>query len=346
MIFLNCDYNEGAHERILKKMMETNLEQTAGYGEDDYCRQAAELIIEKCQAPDAYVQFLVGGTQANLTVIAAALKPWQGVLCADTGHINCHETGAIEATGHKVLALPGRNGKIKAEQVAEAVKAHREDEAFEHIVQPGMVYISNPTEIGTIYHKKSLEDLYQVCRENGLYLYIDGARMGYGLTARDNDLTLPFIAEHCDAFTIGGTKGGAMFGEAVVITNPALAKDFRYMIKQRGGMLAKGRLLGIQFLELFQEDLYFKLGQYANDMAMKIKNAMMERGVSFPIPSTTNQQFPVLTDSELARLSEKFRFTYWERVDESHSMIRICTSWATREADVDELIEEFRKLHV
>lgn len=342
MILLNCDYNEGAHERILKRLVETNREQTVGYGEDDYCRQAAELILEKCEMPEAYVQFMVGGTQTNMTVIAAALKPWQGVISADSGHINCHETGAIEATGHKVLAVENRNGKVKARQVRELVKAHFEDESCEHTVQPGMVYISNPSEIGTIYHKRGLEELYDACRENGLYLYIDGARLGYGLTARDNDLTLPFIARHCDAFTIGGTKQGALFGEAVVITNPTLAKDFRYMIKQRGGMLAKGRLLGLQFLELLQDDLYFELAQNANHLAMKIRSALIDRGISMPIMSTTNQQFAVFTDSELSRLSEKYSFSYWGRIDESHSMVRICTSWATKEEDVEELIRDLK----
>ena len=342
MIFLNCDYNEGAHERILEKLMETNMEQTIGYGEDDYCRQAAELILEKCQMPQAMVQFLVGGTQTNLTVISAALKPYQGVISADTGHINCHETGAIEATGHKVLVLPGRNGKIKGDQIREMAKAHWEDVCFEHMVQPGMVYISNPTEIGTIYHKRSLEDLYAACKEYGLYLYIDGARLGYGLTARDNDLTLPFIASHCDAFTIGGTKQGALFGEAVVITNPVLAKDFRYMVKQKGGMLAKGRLLGIQFLELMRDDLYFELSAHADNLAMKIRSVLIERGICGPIPSTTNQQFAVFTDQELGRLSEKYSFSYWNRVDESHSMVRICTSWATREEDVDQLLKDLK----
>ena len=258
MIFFNCDYNEGAHENIIKRLAETNREQTVGYGEDDYCRQAAEMVLEKCEMPEAQVHFLVGGTQTNLTVIAAGLKPWQGVISADTGHINCHETGAIEATGHKVLALPCRNGKLKGEQIREVVRNHWEDATHEHMVQPGMVYISNPTEIGTIYHQKGLEELYRACQDCGLYLYIDGARMGYGLMARDNDLTLPFIARHCDAFTLGGTKQGALFGEALVITNPALGKDFRYLIKQRGGMLAKGRLLGIQFQELMRNDLYFE----------------------------------------------------------------------------------------
>ena len=343
MIFFNCDYNEGAHENIIKRLAETNREQTVGYGEDDYCRQAAEIILEKCEMPEAQVHFLVGGTQTNLTVIAACLKPWQGVISADTGHINCHETGAIEATGHKVLDLPCRNGKLKGEQIREVVRNHWEDATHEHMVQPGMVYISNPTEIGTIYHQKGLEELYRACQDCGLYLYIDGARMGYGLMARDNDLTLPFIARHCDAFTLGGTKQGALFGEALVITNPALGKDFRYLIKQRGGMLAKGRLLGIQFQELMRNDLYFDLSAHAIAMAMKIRATLVDLGIPMPIASTTNQQFAVFTDSELSRLAGKYSFSYWERVDASHSMVRICTSWATREEDVDALIKDLRR---
>ncbi|HIQ95805.1 MAG TPA: low specificity L-threonine aldolase [Candidatus Limivivens merdigallinarum] len=344
MIFFNCDYNEGAHERILQRLMETNMEQTVGYGEDAYCQKAAELILQECQAPEADVHFLVGGTQANLTVIAAALRPYEGVLTADTGHINCHETGAVEATGHKVLALPGRNGKIRAEQVREAVRSHREDPSFEHIVKPGMVYISNPTEIGTIYHKGSLGKLYEACKECGLYLYIDGARLGYGLAARDNDLDLPFIARHCDVFTIGGTKMGTLFGEAVVITNPELQKDFRYMIKRQGGMLAKGRLLGIQFLAMFEDGLYYRLGEHADEQAMRIKHALIEAGCNFSFSSSTNQQFPVLSDAKLKKLSEIYAFSYWERVDEHYSMVRICTSWATKTEDVDALIRDIQNL--
>ena len=344
MIFFNCDYNEGAHERILQRLMETNMEQTVGYGEDAYCQKAAELILQECQAPEADVHFLVGGTQANLTVIAAALRPYEGVLTADTGHINCHETGAVEATGHKVLALPGRNGKIRAEQVREAVRSHREDPSFEHIVKPGMVYISNPTEIGTIYHKGSLGKLYEACKECGLYLYIDGARLGYGLAARDNDLDLPFIARHCDVFTIGGTKMGTLFGEAVVITNPELQKDFRYMIKRQGGMLAKGRILGIQFLAMFEDGLYYRLGEHADEQAMRIKHALIEAGCNFSFSSSTNQQFPVLSDAKLKKLSEIYAFSYWERVDEHYSMVRICTSWATKTEDVDALIRDIQNL--
>ena len=344
MIRFNCDYSEGAHPQVLQRLVETNMEQTVGYGEDAYCQKAAELILQECQAPEADVHFLVGGTQANLTVIAAALRPYEGVLTADTGHINCHETGAVEATGHKVLALPGRNGKIRAEQVREAVRSHREDPSFEHIVKPGMVYISNPTEIGTIYHKGSLGKLYEACKECGLYLYIDGARLGYGLAARDNDLDLPFIARHCDVFTIGGTKMGTLFGEAVVITNPELQKDFRYMIKRQGGMLAKGRLLGIQFLAMFEDGLYYRLGEHADEQAMRIKHALIEAGCNFSFSSSTNQQFPVLSDAKLKKLSEIYAFSYWERVDEHYSMVRICTSWATKTEDVDALIRDIQNL--
>ena len=259
MIFFNCDYNEGAHENIIKRLAETNREQTVGQGEDDYCRQAAEMVLEKCEMPEAQVHFLVGGTQTNLTVIAAGLKPWQGVISADTGHINCHETGAIEATGHKVLALPCRNGKLKGEQIREVVRNHWEDATHEHMVQPGMVYISHPTENGTIYSKSELQELYATCKELGLPLFMDGARMGYGLMSEKSDMTLADIAANTDVFYIGGTKVGALFGEAVVITKSALKKDFRYCMKQSGAMLAKGRLLGIQFDTLFTDDLYFKI---------------------------------------------------------------------------------------
>lgn len=244
MIRFNSDYTEGCHPAILKKLEETNMEQTAGYGEDEYCREAAERIKAVCLAPDADVHFLVGGTQTNVTVIASALKSYQGVITATTGHINVHETGALEACGHKCLTIETPDGKLTAEQVLKYTKAHFADESFEHTVQPKMVYISNPTELGTIYKKAELETLYRVCRENDLYLFLDGARLGYGLACRENDLTMADIAANTDVFYIGGTKVGALFGEAVVITNPELKKDFRYNIKQRGGMLAKGRLLG------------------------------------------------------------------------------------------------------
>ena len=252
MIRFNCDYCEGAHERILRKLAETNLEQTPGYGEDHYCAEAAGIIRSLCGQEDAAVHFLVGGTQANMTVIASALRSHQGVAGAVTAHINVHETGSIEATGHKVLALPSEDGKITAEQVEELYQAHIRDESFEHTVQPKMVYISNPTELGTIYTRSELENLYEVCRKYGLYLFVDGARLAYGLAAEGNDLDLKSLAAACDVFYIGGTKAGALFGEAVVILNDELKADFRYHIKQRGGMLAKGRLLGIQFGELLR----------------------------------------------------------------------------------------------
>ena len=245
MIYFNSDYLEGAHPSIMVKMAETNMVQTVGYGEDEYCEAAREKIKIACQAPEADVHFLVGGTQTNTTVIAAILRPWQGVISAVSGHINCHEAGAIESTGHKVITLPTGNGKITAQQVADYVEWHKNDESTEHIVQPGMVYISHPTEAGTLYTKAELTELYDTCRRYGLPLFIDGARLGYGLAADESDMTLPEFARLCDVFYIGGTKVGALFGEAVVIMNESIKKDFRFIMKQRGGRLAKGRLLGI-----------------------------------------------------------------------------------------------------
>ena len=281
MLRFECDYGEGAAPAVLDLLQQTNFDQTPGYGEDEYCAKAAAQIRSLCDAPDADVHFFVGATQANLTVIAAALKPWQGVLCADSGHIHVHETGAVEATGHKCLALPGKNGKITARQVRKAVEEHRANASHEHEVQPGMVYISFPTEGGTLYSKAELTALYQVCQKCGLPLFIDGARMGYGLTCDDCDLTLPELARLCDVFYIGGNKVGALFGEAVVIMNPALKRDFRFMMKQRGGMLAKGRLLGLQFDTLFTDDLYFKISRHANVMAKKIHAIFEDCGYKF-----------------------------------------------------------------
>ncbi|MCR1839726.1 threonine aldolase family protein [Murimonas intestini] len=344
MIRFNCDYAEGAHEMILRRLMETNLVQTPGYGEDEYCEQARETIKKACGREDAYVQFLVGGTQANLTVIDAALRTHQGVIAACTGHINVHETGSIEACGHKVLAVNGRDGKVEAAQVEKMCEAHIHDDSFEHMVQPKMVYISNPTEIGTLYSKAELEELYRVCKKYGLYLFLDGARLGYGLMAEGNDLDLPSIAALCDVFYIGGTKVGALFGEAVVILNPALKEDFRYIMKQKGAMLAKGRLLGIQFQALFEDGLYFEISRHADQLAMKLKEAFIEHGCTFLAESVTNQQFPVFKDTELEELGKDFSFTYQERVDEEHSAVRFCTSWATKEEDVDALIEKIRNL--
>lgn len=340
MILFNSDYTEGAHPRILERLMETNLEQTTGYGEDAYCEAAREAIRKVCDAPEADVHFLVGGTQANFTVISSALKPYQGVLCADTGHINVHETGAVEACGHKVLALPGKDGKITAEQIRNAHDLHWSDESHEHIAQPKMVYISHPTELGTLYTKGELEEIGRVCRECGLYLFLDGARLGYGLMAPGTDVTIADIAKICDVFYIGGTKVGALFGEAVVIMNPQLKPDFRYCIKQKGGMLAKGRLLGIQFLELFRDGVYFEIAKHAIDMAMILKEGLKEKGYSFFMDSVTNQQFIMIEDEKLEKIREKYGVTYQQRYDETHSVIRLCTSWATTEENVRSLLAD------
>ena len=334
MIYFTSDYTEGCHERILHRMMETNLEQTPGYGTDYHCENAARYIKAECGREDLDVHFLVGGTQTNLTLIAAALRPHQGAVCAESGHIHVHETGAVEATGHKCLTLPSPDGKITAEQVAALVHLHRTDESMEHTVQPKLVYISNPTEYGTIYFKAELEALSAVCRENGLYLFLDGARLGYGLRCRENDVTLPDLARLCDAFYIGGTKVGALFGEALVLTHPALREDFRYLIKQRGGMLAKGRLLGIQFETLFEDGLYWEVSDHALRMADTLRTALTGCGLPMQVQSLTNQLFPIVSDDLLAKLREKYAVTYMNRVDEHRSCIRLCTSWATREEDV------------
>lgn len=344
MLRFNCDYSEGAHPKILEKLVQTNYEQTEGYGEDNYCKEAICLIKEKCRRQDVDVHFFAGGTQTNLTVISAALRPHQGAISAESGHINVHESGAIEATGHKVLALPSSDGKLTAKQIQEVYDNHFNDVTHEHMVQPKLVYISNPTEIGSIYSKAELTAISETCRINNLLLYMDGARLGYALCAEGNDLELSTIAQLCDAFYIGGTKIGALFGEALVICNEELKSDFRYLIKQKGGLLAKGRLLGIQFLALFEEDLYFKMAKHANEMANLIKEACIKRGYSFLSPSITNQQFPIMPDTVLERLKENYGYSYWQRVDENHSAVRFCTSWATEKDAVLRLIGDIEKL--
>lgn len=343
-ILFQCDYNEGAHPLIMERLMKTNMEQTPGYGVDEYCMAAADKIRTACKAEDVDVHFLVGGTQTNLTVIDAAIRSHQGVLCAVTGHINVHETGAIEACGHKVLGLPSPDGKISALQVAEACEHHWADGAREHTVQPGMVYISNPTELGTIYSAEEIKALYETCGKYGLYLFLDGARLGYGLTAPDNDLNLQILAEYTDVFYIGGTKVGALFGEAVVIKNEVLKKDFRYFIKQKGGMLAKGRLLGIQFDTLFTDDLYFEISRKAIEQAERIREVIDQKGFPYLVANKTNQIFPILPDEYLEKLGEKFCYSYERRMDESHSAVRFCTSWATKDENVDALIQAISEL--
>lgn len=344
MIYFHNDYAEGCHPKVLQALTETNLCQSVGYGEDEYCAAAAEKIRKLCQREDAAVHFLVGGTQTNLTVIDAALRPHQGVLCPAGGHINVHETGAVEATGHKVLALPSSDGKLTAKQVRENVEAHRADSSFEHMAQPKMVYISNPTEYGTLYSLSELEELTKACRELGLYLFLDGARLGYGLVAEGYDVTLADIARLTDVFYIGGTKVGALFGEAVVIANPALKEDFRYLIKQHGGMLAKGRLLGVQFDALMTDNLYWDISRHAVRLADQLRQTLDAIGASYLVPGITNQVFPILPDALLEELGKEFCFTEMERIDESHRAVRFCTSWATTRENMDKLCDTLRNL--
>ena len=338
MIQFQCDYNEGAHPRIMERLMETNFEQTVGYGEDHYCEAARAAVRKAVGREDVDVHFLVGGTQANATVISSILRPYQGVLCATTGHINVHETGAIEHGGHKVLALEAADGLLTAALIREAVEAHYAEDGPEHTVQPGMVYISFSSEVGTVYSLSQLREISAVCREYGLPLFIDGARMGYGLASEGCDVSLSDIAALADVFYLGGTKQGALFGEAVVIVNDALKKDFRYCIKQNGGMLAKGRLLGIQFLTLFEDGLYFQLSEHAVSQAMRIRDAFESKGFGFLVQSPSNQQFPILDNATMERLSSDFLFSFWQKVDDTHTAVRFCTSWATRPEAVDALI--------
>lgn len=342
MIRFNCDYNEGAHPRIMDALVNTNMVQTVGYGQDEYCEAAREAIKRVCGCPEAEVHFLVGGTQANLTVIASILRPHQAVLSVKEGHINVHETGAIEACGHKVMTIEGRDGKLTGEQIREAYKLHWEDGAHEHMTQPKMVYISNPTELGTLYTKAELEDISHACKDCNLYLFLDGARLGYGLMSDGSDITMEDLAKCCDVFYIGGTKVGALFGEAVVITNKMLQEDFRYIIKQKGGMLAKGRLLGIQFLELFKDGLYFEISKHAIDMAKLLKNGLKEIGYNFYVESVTNQQFVIVPDEKLKELDGKYGYEYQMRYDETSSVVRFCTSWATKEENVLKLLEDMK----
>lgn len=344
MIFFECDYAEGAHPKILEKMIATNMEQTLGYSEDEYCNQARTLIKNMCNAPNSDVHFLVGGTQTNTTVISSILRPHQGVICAESGHINIHETGAIEARGHKVLPLSSSDGKISAQQIENYCRSHWEDVTHEHIVQPGMVYISFPTENGTIYSKSELQNIHNTCKKYELPLFVDGARLGYGLTAHNNDLTLEDFVMLTDVFYIGGTKVGALLGEAVVINNSALKKDFRYLIKQQGGLLAKGRIIGIQFCTLFTENLYFEIAEKANKLAMQIHNAFAKKGIEFLYDSSTNQQFPILSNHEIEILEKKYLFGFWKRIDQEYAAVRFCTSWATQSEHICQLTEDIEKL--
>ena len=334
MLYFHNDYNEMCHEKVLERIASCAGEKVIGYGRDHWCEKAAKMICNACGNDDLFVHFLVGGTQTNLTVIDGCLRPHQGVISAETGHIHVHETGSIEACGHKILALPTADGKVRAEQVEKLMLAHLSDSDAEHTVQPKMVYISNPTELGTIYYKEDLKALHEVCKKYGLYLFMDGARLGYGLTAKDNDLTLPDLAELTDVFYIGGTKCGAMFGEAVVFSNSVIAEDFRYLIKQHGGMLAKGWLLGVQFTTLMEDSLYFSICKHANEQADAIRKAVKDAGYDLLAETTTNQVFPILPDTLLNALKDIVTFTEQGRITDTTRAVRFCTSWATTDENV------------
>jgi len=335
------DYSVGSHPNILNKLIETNLEPQLGYGEDTYTLEAKEIIRKKVNNPKADVFLLTGGTQTNLIVISFLLRPHEAVISAKTGHISANETGAIEATGHKVVTVDTENGKLNPKHIQKALNEHLNKP---HVVKPRMVYISNSTEIGSIYTKKELTELSSFCKSNNLFLYLDGARLGHALTSSENDLTLIDIAQLTDVFYIGATKNGALLGEAVIFNTPYLGLDFQLALKQKGALLAKGRLLAIQFIELFKDDLYFILADHANKMAMKLAYAIQGNGYSFLTKPVSNQIFPILPKELITKLSNKYLFYVWKEVDENLSAIRLIASWATDEKMVDELINDIKQI--
>lgn len=338
MIRLACDYQEGCLPAILERLQETNLVPAPGYGEDEFSENARRLIREACRAPEARVFFLEGGTQTNSIAIHAILAGYEGVLSAESGHIAVHEAGAVEARGHKVITLPQKAGKISAASIEKWMEAFLRDTSKDHVVQPGMVYISQPTEFGTLYSLAELEDISAVCCRYGLPLFIDGARMAYGLASEANDAGLSDIARLADVFYIGGTKCGALIGEALVVTNPALMKHFFTLQKQQGAVLAKGRLLGINFEVLMSGTTYVDAGRHGVELAQKIRAALLEKGYELYVDSRTNQIFAWLTDEDLKHIGEKAAISIWERRDDGKTLCRFCTSWATREEDVDAVI--------
>lgn len=338
MLHFDSDYMETAHPAILHRFSEIIGEQNTGYGFDRYTKKAAKKIAVACGKPDALVKFLVGGTQTNATVIDAFLRKFEGVISVAAGHIATHEAGAIEGSSHKVLPIEGRNGKVTKEVLSAYLKDFYDDENYEHMVLPKMVYISHPTEDGTLYTRDELRSLREICDQYRLYLYLDGARLGYGLTAPGTDVTLKDIAEYCDAFYIGGTKVGAMCGEAVVIPDPQVVPHFFTHIKQHGALLAKGWVLGLQFDVLFTDDLYYRLGRHANEMAGMLKKGLKEKGYRFYIDSPTNQQFIIVDEEQLKRISRVTTYGFWCKYDENHTVIRLATSWATKPEDVTDLL--------
>ena len=338
-LFLN-DYSEGCHTRILEALAKTNLNQELGYGEDSLSLEAAHLIKEKINNSEADVHFVSGGTQANLIVLASMLKPYESVIAASTAHINTHEAGSIEAIGHKINTVQNADGKLTPESIQEIVEMHED----EHMVKPKVVFISQATEVGTIYTKDELENISKICKKLNLYLYLDGARLGSALTSKGADLDLSGVAKLVDVFYVGGTKNGALIGEAIVIMNPGLKADFRRHLKQRGGLLAKGRILGAQFLELFKEDLFFELAQTANKHAERLITGIKACGYKFLTESSTNQIFPIFPNSIINKLKSDYGFYVWEKVDENNSAIRLVTSWATKEEAVDDFLTSLKKI--
>ncbi|WP_407854936.1 threonine aldolase family protein [Enterococcus hailinensis] len=338
MLNFESDYLEGAHEKILQRMLETNEEKLTGYGHDKYSASAVDKIRQACLCPEAEIYFISGGTLTNALVIASMLKKYEGVLAAETAHIATHETGAIEYSGHKVLTLPQKQGKITADQIRDYLTTFWADANHEFMVFPGMVYLSHPTEYGTLYTKDELKNISEVCRQYQIPLFLDGARLGYGLASPETDVTLPMIAEYCDVFYIGGTKVGAFLGEAIVFTKNNRPEYFLAHMKQQGALLAKGRLLGLQFDTLFTDQLYFEISQHAIAMAMRLKKGLQEKHYRFYLDSPTNQQFIVIQNEQLEILKKSVAFGFWEQFDESHSVIRFATSWATKESEIDELL--------
>lgn len=341
MISFKNDYSEGCITEIMDLMQNTNMMQSVGYGEDEFCEKAKKILHYQLKNEQCDIHFLAGGTQANLTIISAMLRPYEAVIAVKSSHINVHETGAIEATGHKVIIASGKSGKLTVDGIREAYHIHED----EHMVKPAMVYISNATEIGTIYTKNDLRALRAVCDELGLYLFMDGARLGSALASVDSDLKMKDLCVLCDVFYIGGTKNGALFGEAVVIVNDTLKTNFRYMIKQRGGMLAKGRLLGIQFVGLFETKQFLKIAKHANEMALRLQDAFQELGYLLYIKTSTNQIFPIMPNTVIEELSKKYQFQKWEEMDENNTAMRFVTSWATKDEDVEMFIKDLHKIN-
>ena len=339
MLNFESDYNIGCHPKILQRLNETNLETLSGYGNDKYCQNAIRKIKECCNCSDADIYFLVGGTQTNQVVIDSMLNQYEGVISAKTGHINVHEAGAIEFTGHKVMEVPSKNGKIIVDELDKYLETFYNDGNRDHMVFPGMVYISQPTEYGTLYSKNELESLSKICSNYNIPLYIDGARLGYALMSKENDATIADVAKLCDVFYIGGTKVGALCGEAVVFTKNNTPKNFITIVKQHGALLAKGRLLGIQFDTLFEENLYFEISKNAIETAEKLKEILKRKGYKLYMETPTNQQFIILENKDMNRLNEKVVFCFWEKYDENHTVVRFATSWATKMDDVEKLEE-------